>query len=174
MQDILQLRYPSFLISRLRRNHALEHATIHVLGQSFPQRTFVGRSDAGGFFIFGNVNAEALRSAIDEAMQRLSQGEWQLATHPNCGTNFITAGVLAGTASFLALFGSREQRWQDRLYRLPLAILLSVVAIILAQPLGLMLQQRLTTQAELGLLRVVSIRRLYRGKTILHRITTAD
>ena len=174
MSNPMQRILSSPLISRLRRNHALEHASIHVLSQRNPHKTFVGRSDANGFFLFGNVPTEEVSLAVDEAMRRLSAGEHRLALHPNCGTSFLTAGVMAAAGSFISLHGSKDESWHERLGRLPLAILLSMLGIILAQPLGIKLQQRVTTQPNLGSMKVLSIRPLSRGRTTTHRVVTAD
>jgi len=93
---------------------------------------------------------------VIEAVQRLRAGESHLAIHPNCGTNFVTAGMLAGMAAFLALFGA-GRRLRDKLERLPLAATLATLAIIVSRPLGLFLQEQITTSADLGSLQVTEI-----------------
>lgn len=166
------------LISRVRRNHGLEHATLHVLGRRYPNQPLAGHSDMNGFWIIGNVPTEALQSAITEALQRMRSGEAKLAVHPNCGTNFVTSGVLAGAAAGLAMLGA-GRRMRDTFDRLPMAMMLATVALIVAQPLGLLLQERVTTSGEPGDLRVVEIRIVKRGGTqplkgvTSHRVITA-
>jgi len=168
----------SKLVSRVRRNHGLEHATLHVLGRSYPSQPLAGHSDINGFWIIGNVTTEDLQSAIAEALQRMRNGEPKLAVHPNCGTNFVTGGVLAGATAGLAMLGAGH-RLRDRLDRLPVAIMLATVALILAQPLGLLLQERITTSGQPGDLRVVEIRMIKRGGAkplkgvTSHRVITA-
>ncbi|MFQ5813711.1 MAG: DUF6391 domain-containing protein, partial [Anaerolineae bacterium] len=88
------------IIARIRRNHALEHATIHVLTEYKPRRDLVGRTTAWGFYLFGEVETEEVAVAVSEALARLRRGEHSLAVHPRCGTNLATAGVLAGLSSF--------------------------------------------------------------------------
>lgn len=97
----LLLSHPA--ISRIRRNHALEHATIHLLAARFPQRPIVGRSDTGGFTLFADLPTEAIEEAAAEALARLRDGDRRMALHPNCGTNLLTTGVLTGSAAFLGL-----------------------------------------------------------------------
>jgi hypothetical protein len=159
-------------LSRIRRNHALEHATIHLLSRRYPRTFFIGRSDAGGFYMMGDVPTEAIRQAAMEALDRLLAGEVQLAVHPNCGTSFVTAGALAGGAAYLTLLGGRDRRWNDRLARLPLVILAATLALIAAQPLGLALQRRLTTESDLAGLRILGVRRLSKGRAVVHRVLT--
>lgn len=161
-------------LSRIRRNHGLEHATIHLLSQKYPDRSFVGRSDASGFWLYGNVPTSGVVEAVAEALARLQNGEHQLAVHPNCGTNFVTAGVLGGTASFLSLAGSEEEGWSSRLERLPLAISLTTLALIVAQPLGRALQRHVTTQGDPQGLQIDHIERVQDGSSVLHRVLTHD
>ncbi len=165
------LRHP--LLVRLRRNHALEHGTIHVLSQHQPRTLLIGRSDLGGFHLYGEVETNALRQAVAEAEARLRQGERHLALHPNCGTTYLAAGILASGATFITLLGGRRQRWTDLLSRLPIAALASTLAVVLAQPLGLALQQRLTTNADLGSLQVLAVERRSLGGGTVHRVRTS-
>jgi hypothetical protein len=158
--------------SRIRRNHGLEHATIHVLSSRFPTKPIAGRSDSKGFYILGKLDIADVDEAASEALRRLQAGERHLAIHPNCGTNFLTAGVLAGGASYISLLGGRTSRWRDRLERLPLAIMAAVLALILAQPLGTAAQRHVTTQGNPGGLEIVEIRRYQRGRTTVHRVLT--
>jgi hypothetical protein len=159
------------MIARTRRNHGLEHATIHVLTQHKYHKLIAGHSDANGFWILGDVPTEAVAAAVQEALRRLRAGETQLALHPNCGTNLITAGTLAGLAGAAAMLGVGK-RGKDILERLPLAASLATLMLILAQPLGRRLQERVTTTAEMGSLEVVKIERTQNGQIVAHRVTT--
>lgn len=157
-------------VLRTRRNHALEHATIHVLTQHNPRRSVAGHSDAGGFWLLGNVASDDVRQAVDAALARLRAGQHWLAIHPNCGTNLVTAGALTGLAGGLAMRGaSRRGEWGQRL---PLAILLSTLALLAARPLGTRLQQRVTTSTDLASLQVVAITSSQRSKGTMHRVET--
>jgi hypothetical protein len=158
------------LVSRLRRNHALEHATIHLLSARYPWGTFIGRSDTQGFYLFGDVAGSAVLQAAEEALNRLRAGEARLSIHPNCGTNLLTSGVLGASAAFAAFAGTSSAR--SRLSRLPMAVLLTALALLMAQPLGTALQRSVTTQADPQTLRVVEVRSWQRGRTILHRLRT--
>ena len=173
MPSFLQTFLNNPILSRIRRNHALEHATIHLLSKVYPQRPFIGRSDKGGFYIYGEVESTQLGGVIQEALDRLRNGEHQLAIHPNCGTNLVTSGLLAGGASFLALMGTEREGWRRRLERLPNAILLTMGALILAQPLGRAAQKYLTVQADPGDLEILGIQRIAEEPRPIHRIITS-
>lgn len=161
-------------VTRVRRNHGLEHATLHVLADRFPGKPMGGHSDMGGFWIIGDLETEDLASAVDTALDRLRNGEHELAIHPNCGTNFVTAGVMAGTAALLGMLGAGKRR-RDKLERIPLAISLATVALVAAQPLGLRVQEGMTTSGEPGNLRVTEVvKRSNNGKrgVSVHRVAT--
>jgi hypothetical protein len=162
----------STLISRVRRNHGLEHATIHLLSARYPRTWMVGRSDFSGFFLMGDVPGEAVAQAAQTGLERLRAGERRLAIHPNCGTNLLTAGILAGTAAYLTLTGSSSRDWRDRFDRLPLAILAALIGILVASPLGTLLQVRLTTEANPRGLEILSVHTWSRGSARLHRVRT--
>jgi|YNPNPStandDraft_1061719.scaffolds.fasta_scaffold00013_28 hypothetical protein len=160
-----------FQVSRLRRHHALEHATLQILARRNPHQMLAGYSDLRGFWIIGKVDTQDLQEAVDEALLRLRGGDYALAVHPNCGTNFAVSGLLAGSAAWLAMLGSGEG-WRKKLDRLPVVITLATLALIVARPLGPLLQARLTTEAEPGNLTVRAIYCYENGHLLVHRVLT--
>lgn len=172
MTSFLHPLLDSPAVSRIRRNHGLEHASIHVLSAKNPRRQLAGHSDAGGFWLLGDLALEEVEQAVGDALARLRAGERDLAIHPNCGTNLVTSGMAAGLAGAFAMGGARNNR--ERIERMPLAALLAMGALLLARPLGTRIQQRVTTSGEPGSLHVVEIRQSRRGNLIAHRVTTAD
>src|ERR687894_869876 len=88
----------------LRRNHALEHATIVVMMEREPGRRFNGFSTDEGFFVQGVRSTEEVDSAAREALRRLRGGEKKLAVHRNCGTTIVAANLLAAVF-FLGALG---------------------------------------------------------------------
>jgi hypothetical protein len=173
MPESSNLMKPFSMITQLRRNHALEHATIHVLSKRFPNTAFIGRSDIRGFFLFGNVSTEAVREAAIEALSRLRHGENQLAIHPNCGTNLVSAALLAGGASFFIHAGDRRE-WRERMDRLPVAIGTTLLALLAARPLGEMAQKFLTTDADPGSMEISHAYEMVQGNVTIHRILTSS
>lgn len=156
------------LLSRTRRNHGLEHATIHVLSEHHKKFSAQGHSDFRGFHlnIYGDISEQDVASAVEEAHSRMTNGEQHLAVHPNCGTVLLTTAALGALASQSA-FGL-EQRRQKRssmdlsvfFSGLPSAILAGVVALIVSRPLGLAIQEKFTTDGDLQDLEVVSVRKI--------------
>ena len=91
--------------------------------------------------------------------------------HPNCGTNIATSGIFAGLAAGLTMFGA-GRRVRDKLDRLPMAVMMATFALILAQPVGLLIQERVTTSGEPGDLQVVDISASTQGRMKAHRVLT--
>jgi hypothetical protein len=154
------------LFDEIRQNHALEHATMHVLSRANPYARLVGRSTFSGFLIYGSVSTQAVADAASEALVRLQQGEAHLAVHPRCGTNLAITSVMAGTAAFGATLGSPR----TKLDRLPLALTAATLAAIVAQPLAHLIQERVTTTPDVDGLYIASVERQERGKVVAHKI----
>ncbi len=158
------------LILETRRNHALEHATIHILTARHPDRHFAGHSNPTGFFLLGNVSTEEVETAVTQALTRLRAGESELAVHAGCGTNFASTALLAGTLAWLPLRGARS--WRRRLWLLPFAVAVGLLGYVLSQPLGPWLQAHITTEPNLGDLRIEAVVPVRRSSVAIHRIVT--
>jgi len=155
------------LIGTVRRNHALEHATIAVLAARLGHDIrLVGRSTFNGFYLYGEMDEEQVRQSSAEALARLRGGESHLAISPMCGTNLAVAGLLAGASSLIAL-GNRS-----RLQRTPNVLLASMLGVLAAQPLGGLAQKHLTTHPDLSDTELVSIRRGGRGAGRFLKVNT--
>jgi len=154
-------------IQAVRQNHALEHATMHMLSRHNPYLQLMGRSMATGFVIYGQVDTQTMANAASEALCRLQRGEAHLAVHPRCGTNLAVTSLLAGTAAFGA---STLGRARSRFDRLPAALLAATVAALIAQPLAHRVQEHITTSPHVEGLVVDSITREERGKFISHKV----
>lgn len=172
MPSRLDLLLDHPIISRVRRNHGLEHATIHMLSRRFERLAVVGRSDTGGFTLYGDVPEEAVERAMEEALSRLRAGEHRLAVHPNCGTNFLTAGLVAGMAAFASMVGTGRSA-RARLERLPLVLIATTLALVLTHPLGYAVQQRITTSGDMRGLHITGMRRERRAGVVRTRVETA-
>lgn len=159
------------VVARIRRNHGLEHATIHMLSRRPGAGRIAGHSDANGFWLFGNLDEEQISRAVEEALSRLRAGERHLAIHPNCGTNLVTSGILAGMAGAIAMSGAGRSA-RGSLARLPFAAFFATLALILSRPLGTRIQQQITTTGDPADLEILSIERRPRGNIMAHRVST--
>lgn len=153
-------------LRRTRQNHALEHATMHILARSNPGLRLIGRSTSKGFLVYGDVETQTLANAASEALARLQAGERELAIHPRCGTGVATAGVLAGVAAFVAMQTERKSKWAA----LPRVLTYSTLAVLVSQPLGLAVQREFTTEPTLDDVRIGRIQRRESSRTTVHRV----
>ncbi len=165
---VSRLREP---IARIRRNHALEHATIHVLSQRRRDIRVVGRSTPRGFVLYGDLPTDVVLEAAREALALLKSGRQDLAVHPFCGTNAVAAGALAGLGAFLVLT-PRRRSLSEWLGRLPTVLLITTLASIVGQRLGLVLQATMTTDPHVGNMRIVAVAREERGSLVAHYVYT--
>jgi uncharacterized protein DUF6391 len=158
------------LISETRRNHGLEHATIHILSARYPGLPMGGHSNPTGFFIIANVPTDAVRAAVSEGLSRMLAGERHLAVHPGCGTNYVVYGAVAGLLAWLGMLGARNGR--DRLGRLPNVMALATLGFMIAQPLAPLIQERITTSGDPGGMTIVDVYPVSKGNVTIHRVLT--
>ena len=159
------------VVRRVRRNHALEHATVTLLLERGVVPPLGGYSTSGGFFIFGRVPTDVLQEVVAEALAGLEGGNEDLAISPHCGTN-LAVGTLIGVLLANAIIGRRRE---GRLKRLPFAIMGLAVGAALGRPVGNVLQRRFTTLARMDGLTVDRVTSLWPGNAPgLHRIRTTQ
>lgn len=160
-------------ISRTRRNHGLEHATMHILAKTHPNVPLAGMSSPRGFTIVGDVTTEDVAGAAIEALLKLRAGEADLTSHPNCGTNFAISGLIAGLVAWLGTLGT-EKSFRHKLERLPLLVTLVTLAFILTQPLGPIVQKRITTAADPEGLELERVETSIRAGVRMHHVRTRN
>ena len=156
-------------IRRVRRNHAVEHATVAVLLEQGARPPLGGYSTSRGFLIFGVESEDAVSSAASEGLARLQAREASLAVSPFCGTNLAVGAMLAGLLAGAILRGRRRP-----LLLLPLAAVVSVGAALLGRPLGMEFQRRYTTLSDAGPVRIEGVRRLWPGRTSVWWVSTSQ
>ena len=158
-------------VNSIRSNHALEHATFHVLEGKGSKAGLIGLSDAGGFWVVGNVASGLLLDSAHDALTRLQGGEAQLALHENCGTNLIVTGAITGGMAWLGMLGSGKGFFR-KLERLPVVILLASIGLMIAQPLGPIIQEKVTTLPGGPKREVIGVQRWGFGPLTIQRIIT--
>ena len=143
-------------ILMLRQVHALEHATVWMLSEldstsshnSFhDNETIGGLSTDKGFYLYGEINPLKLKNAVCLALNRLKQGEWNLALHPRCGTNVSVAMVLT-TGAIVTTYFLLPREPLGQLLGLGLA---TTFASWLAPDIGLSVQKYFTTAIPFNL-----------------------
>jgi hypothetical protein len=142
------------IIKRTRRNHGLEHATVHILSKRIKNVPMMGRSSDRGFVLFADVKQEDVESAVREALRRMKGGEHSLAVHPGCGTSRLTTGFLTSVVAMVGLTGAN---WRTAFNRLPLLMVMMMLTALFSEPLGLSLQRYFTTDGDPGDMEIISV-----------------
>ncbi|MEL7433342.1 MAG: DUF6391 domain-containing protein, partial [Chloroflexota bacterium] len=134
-----------------------------------------GRASLGGFVIMGDVPTEKIEKAATDALSRLRKGQRQLAIHPNCGTNLVTAGLMSTSIAAVGFMGTdRRRAWE----RFPFVMVFMMLASLYATPVGMVVQEHITTDGNPGDMQIVRVKKgemrlPFRSKPIVvHTITT--
>jgi hypothetical protein len=158
-------------INSIRANHALEHATFHVLTQKGLKTALFGLSDATGFWVLGNIASGELLDSAQEALLRLQGGESQLSVHENCGTNLAVTGVIVGGLTWLAMLRTGKG-FGSKLLRLPSMIIMATLGFLIAQPLGPVVQEKFTTLPNGRRREIIGVYRYGFSNWKIQRVTT--
>lgn len=148
----------------IQRNHALEHATVAVLLARHGPMRVAGRASVDGFLLFADLDSEEILDGAREALQRLQAGQSDLAVSPLCGTNIAVAGMVAAAAA-TAVFALGPAKG-----RIPNAFIASMLGVMLSQPLGRAVQERVTTRPDLDRVELVGARTVL---GLLRKVTTS-
>lgn len=128
---------------RLKRHHALEHATVAVLAEFRGRRIpLAALSDPAGFTLVGPVAAVELQEAAQQALDRLRFGDHRLAVTDDCGTTLLVTGVAGAAAALLTLR-------RHPIANFPLAAGLIALSSRLAPGWGRQLQRSITLDTNL-------------------------
>jgi len=166
INPLVQVAQQFLLGGAVKQNHALEHATIVLLARRYPEQRFSGISFAAGFFVCADVPGEEILPAAQEALNLLRTTQPELAVHERCGTNLAVAGTLTGLS---ALAVAKLRRPYGTINNV---ILASIAALILARPLGLLVQRYVTTQTPNPSLRILKVTQMHLLGMTAHFVST--
>lgn len=135
----------------LRKNHALEHATINVIEERWGRRgPLSGYARENGYYIIGPVDPDTLEWASREAWERLSRGERELAIHSKCGTSIAVASFTTALIFILLLIFTHT-----------INIFLLILSVLLGQIFGPFIgeftQKYFTTDPDVRNIRIVGV-----------------
>ena len=146
---------PTEVLAHIRKNHAMEHATIHLLTEAMPGISFAGYSFIKGYWIIGKAELQDVQKAAELAHARLKNGERKLAIHPGCGTNIAVTGLCTAAAAMLTTLGESEN--DSKLERFSAFTTAGMIGALIGRPLGPKVQKNITTDADVSDLSIVSI-----------------
>lgn len=156
-------------VVRIRRNHALEHATVALLLEREVRPPLGGYSVAGGYLIWSKAPVEQVIEASSNALQLLRAGHSDLAISPFCGTNIVTSAMLGGLAAMLV---RGRGRGVGANFRAGIAAI--TAASLLSRPVGEFIQRWVTTKSDPGDVRIESVREILRFPISVVWISTSS
>jgi uncharacterized protein YqhQ len=135
----------------IRRNHAIEHATINVLEQLAGHNLNIsGLSREDGFYISGIQNPEMVEDAAIKSLRLLKQGNCHLAIHKRCGTDMAIANFVSALIFLILLFTTG----MFSILNIVIALLLSN---LISPYLGGYVQKYFTTSCDVANMEIVGL-----------------
>ncbi len=146
------------LIDDVRRNHAIEHATVTLLLERGVSAPMGGYSIPQGFIVWSRAPWQDVSLSAQNALDLLKAGNPDLAISPYCGTNIVTYALVGALAA--RIFSGRKKGFWAAL-RGGVAAL--VAAALLGRPLGRLLQRHFTTLPDVAEVEFTEVRQLLRS-----------
>ena len=143
------------IIDNVRRNHAIEHATVTLLLERGSRAPMGGYSISTGFVIWSRAPLDEVANASYDALDLLKAGNSDLAISPFCGTNIVTYALVGALAAKI-FAGRRNTFWS--VLRGSVAAL--VAASFLGRPLGRLFQRHCTTLPYVESVQILEIRQI--------------
>ncbi len=135
---------------RLRRNHALEHATINVIEEQFGPQQMGGIAHSDGFTIRSAVPPQIIENAARIGLNRMSRGDKDLAIHRRCGTSIAVANLLSSVLFLFIILGTGR-------FSLGLILLAIIGANMLGPLVGDYVQRYITTSTDVQNMEIVEV-----------------
>ncbi len=140
--------------TKLRTNHALEHATINTIEERFGPQNLAGLAREDGFLIRGAADPELVEAFARLGLERLRRGESSLAIHERCGTSIASANVISSIVFLILLF-------QTGFVTLWSVLVAMLIANLTGPLLGRWVQRFLTTSAQVDNVEIVGVEYQY-------------
>lgn len=145
---------------KVRKNHAMEHATINIIDEKSGLAGLSGMASENGFAIRGMVDPDDVLGAAREAQRRLSAGEKGLALSRRCGTTIVVVNTISAMIFILILLLT------GKLGLVP--VLVSFLAAYFLGPLASPWVQRfITTDPDVGRIEVTGVETRSRSARLL-------
>ena len=137
-----------FTNKTMRRNHALEHATVNVIEEQYGPTNLSGVADDNGFLIRGTADPTLIYNAARIGLMRIQNGEKDLAVHKRCGTSIAITNLFTSVLFILVLLFTG----QANLWTMFLAI---VLGSLVGPSLGIITQKYVTTRTDVQNVEIV-------------------
>jgi len=151
-----------FSSKTLKRNHALEHATINILEEKYGIKNLNGLAVEEGFYISWTYDPMYVLETAKEGLHYLNQGHRELAIHKRCGTIALGANIVAVIFFIIFLI-----LWGFNLFTLISPV---IIGILIGKPVGIFLQRYFTTDTHVENIEILGVEPKYMPGTSLFRI----
>lgn len=137
-----------FTNKTMRRNHALEHATVNVIEEQYGPTNLSGIATDDGFLIRGSANPSLIYNAAVIGLTRIQRGEKDLALHKRCGTSIAITNLFTSIVFILfLLITGRANIWT--------VFLAIALGSLIGPTLGVVTQKYITTRTDLSDVEIV-------------------
>tara|TARA_B100000686_G_scaffold1981_1_gene2204 strand:- start:207 stop:734 length:528 start_codon:yes stop_codon:yes gene_type:complete len=167
------LEHPFFnkiykLTLNIRRNHAIEHATVSILTEQISKSAVIGFAVPSGFIIYSKSSKDEILSAANNGLNLMKTGDSEISISQFCGTNLVVAALLTGVSTVLLskILGKKSKN----ILNITNGFLLSA---LLSKPIGRIVQKYVTTDPNVKHIQIKNSRSLRVGTSYLHFISTA-
>ena len=166
------LEHPFFnkiykLTLNIRRNHAIEHATVSILTEQKGKSAVLGFAIPSGFIIYSKSNKDEIVSAANHGLKLMKSGISDISISQFCGTNLVVAALLTGVST--VLLGKILGKKSKNILNITNGFLLSA---LLSKPIGRIVQKYVTTDPNVKNIQIENSRSLKVGTFYIHFIST--
>ena len=155
------------LTLNVRRNHAIEHATVSILTEQKIKSAVIGFAIPSGFIIYSKSNKDEILSAANHGLKLMKSGISEISISQFCGTNLVVAALLTGVSTLL--LGKILGKKSKNILNITNGFLLSA---LLSKPIGRIVQKYVTTDSNVKNIQIKNIVSLKIGTFHINFIST--
>ena len=155
------------LTLNVRRNHAIEHATVSILTEQKIKSAVIGFAIPSGFIIYSKSNKDEILSAANHGLKLMKSGVSEISISQFCGTNLVVAALLTGASTIL--LGKILGKKSKNILNITNGFLLSA---LLSKPIGRIVQKYVTTDSNVKNIQIKNSASLKIGTFHINFIST--
>ena len=155
------------LTLNVRRNHAIEHATVSILTEQKIKSAVIGFAIPSGFIIYSKSDKDEILSAANHGLKLMKSGISEISISQFCGTNLVVAALLTGVSTLL--LGKILGKKSKNILNITNGFLLSA---LLSKPIGRIVQKYVTTDSNVKNIQIKNIVSLKIGTFHINFIST--
>jgi len=153
----------------VRKNHAIEHATVSVLlAEGKKKSAVLGFAIPTGFIISSKSNKNEILSAARSGLKLIQSGDEEVSISQFCGTNIVVAAFISGVSTLLIsrILGKKSKNILNMANGFILSSLFS-------KPIGRLVQKYVTTNSNVKNIKISKGRSIKLGSFYIHYVSTS-